>query len=84
VSIVRETRMCSDCGRSFKVDSRSNVSTCFLCGMKAARAEEEAHAAKVDAMPVPAWAEGDPFVGVDGGDLGDYSNHGKWSKGVRA
>ena len=83
MSIVRQTRMCVDCGESFKVDSRSSVESCFGCGQMEARAAEEAHAAKVEAMPVPAWAEGDPFLDVAGGELAAYSNHGKWSKGVR-
>jgi hypothetical protein len=83
VSIVRQTRICA-CGESFKVDSRSTVGSCFGCGQAEALTREAEHAAKVAAMPVPAWAEGDPFLDVAGGELSAYSNHGKWSKGVRS
>lgn len=82
MSIVKEARTCA-CGRTFTVESRLKVETCSGCGQVAARVAEAEHAAEVEAMPVPAWAEGDPFVGIDGGELAAYSNHGKWAKGVR-
>lgn len=83
MSIVREARTCVDCGATSTVESRLKVETCFGCGQVAARAAEAEHAAAVEAMPVPAWAEGDPFLDVAGGELSAYSNHGKWSKEVR-
>lgn len=62
MSIIKVTRTCV-CGPTFKVDSRSTVVTCFGCGQKVARAQEAEHAAKVEAMPVPAWADvDDPFL----------------------
>lgn len=63
MSIVREARTCVDCGGMFKVESRLKVETCFGCGQVAARVAEAEHAAAVEAMPVPAWADvEDPFL----------------------
>jgi predicted nucleic acid-binding Zn-ribbon protein len=69
MGIVKEARTCVDCGRTFKVESRLKVETCFGCGQVAARAAEAEHAAEMEAMPVPAWAEGDPFLNLWGTDL---------------
>jgi hypothetical protein len=80
---MKVARTCVDCGGTFTVESRLRVGTCFGCGQVAARAAEAEHAAEVEAMPVPAWAAGDPFRDVSGAELAAYSNHGKWSKGVR-
>lgn len=71
------------CGKPIKTVSEKGVFECWSCGQKTRRAEEAEYAAKVEAMPVPAWAEGDPFLDVAGGELAAYSNHGKRSKGVR-
>jgi hypothetical protein len=71
--------MCA-CGQEFKARSESGAEQCWSCHLSTVEADYLEHAAKVEAMPVPAWAEGDPFVGLDGGELSAYSNHGKWSK----
>lgn len=45
------------------------VETCWPCHLATVEADYQEHARRVEAMPVPAWAEGDPFLNLWGEDL---------------
>lgn len=62
MSIIVQTRICA-CGLPFKVPSTTDSTECWPCRARTLAREEAEHAAKVEAMPVPAWAEvEDPFL----------------------
>lgn len=76
MSIIRQKRMCA-CGREFKVRSESGTEQCWPCHLTTVEADYLEHAAKVEAMPVPAWADvKDPFLNRWGARL-DTTHTGK-------